>query len=176
MSLFDLNITNINKSKFDSNLGTAHELVATGILMRLGFDVSVSSVKGGAYDLLITAYFNGYGSEEKIIKAQVKTCAKSLKFIGGIRGGADRAYAQRQTAKQLISKKYKYSPKDNDLIIGVQREVCDLYLVPTIFLKNLGESISINRLKPFKNRWELLLKWNQSFLKRLEKEIISPKQ
>lgn len=176
MAFSGLNFTNIDKSKFDSNLGTAHELIVTGFLMRLGFDVSVSSVKGGPYDLLITAYNSGYGSQQRIIRAQVKTCSESIKFIGGIRGGVDRAYGQQQTTKQLVSKKYKYTTKDNDLLIGVQRDSCDMYLIPTIFLKAFGESRSVNRLKPLKNRWELLLNWNDKFLRELSKEVISPKR
>lgn len=176
MGLFDQNLNQIDKSKFDSNLGTAHELIVTGFLMRLGFDVSVSSVKGGPYDLLITVYTKGYGSKEKIVKAQVKTCSQSIKFIGGIRGGADRAYTQKQTTKELVSKKYKYTTKDNDLIIGVRRSTCDMYLIPTVFLKHFGESKSINKLKLLKNRWELLLNWNKKFLEKLFREIISLKQ
>lgn len=175
MSLFDLNLTEVNKSKFDSNLGAAQELIASGFLMRLGFDVAVSNVKGGPYDLLITVYTKGYGSQERIIRAQVKTCGKSVKFIGGIRAGADRTYAQKDTTKELVSKKYKYTTKDNDLIIGVQRSTCDMYLVPTVFLKHFGESKSTNKLAPLKNRWELLLNWNEKFLERLFREIISLK-
>lgn len=176
MSLFDENLTRIDKSKFNSNLGTAHELIATGFLMRLGFDVSVSSVKGGSYDLLITSYTRGYGSQERIIRAQVKTCGTGLKFIGGIRAGVDRAYTQKDTTKELVIKKYKYTVKDNDLIIGIQRRTCDMYLVPTIFLKHFGESKSIKKLAPLKNRWELLLNWNEKFLKKIFGEITSLEQ
>src|SRR3989304_6890455 len=91
-SIFDLDITGRIKKLAGNILGDAHEHFVTAILMRLGFDVSVASVKGTPYDLLITCYENGVGSPEQIIKAQVKTCDKSIGFIGGVRGGVDREY------------------------------------------------------------------------------------
>lgn len=33
--VFDLNVTKVEKGKFSSNLGTAHEFLVTGLLMRL---------------------------------------------------------------------------------------------------------------------------------------------
>lgn len=169
-NIFDLNVTKVEKGKFSSNLGTAHEFYATGILMRLGFDVSVSSVKGGSYDVLITVFENGYNSESRIIKAQVKTTAgNSLKFIGGIRGGADRAYTS--TTKQLVDKSYKYSPELNDLVIGINKATGNMYLVPTVFLKHFGKSISTNRISVLKNNWEILLNWNSKFLRGLLKKV-----
>lgn len=169
--IFDLNVTKSEKGKFSSNLGTAHEFLVTGILMRLGFDVSVSSVKGGAYDLLITAYRNKKRTQKTIIKAQVKTISKggSVKFVGGIRGGSDRAYTS--TTKKLVDKSYKYSEEYNDMIIGVDPESCDLYLVPTRFIKSFGKSKSKNKLNILKNNWNILLNWQDKYLDSIYKEI-----
>lgn len=169
--IFDLNVTGVERGKFSSNLGTAHELLVTGLLMRLGFDVSVSSVKGGAYDLLITAYKKEKKAKTTIIRAQVKTISKggSIKFVGGLRGGKDRAFTS--TTKQLVDKTYKYSEKFNDLIIGVDSKTCDLYLIPTRFLKTFGKSKSKNKLTILKNNWNLLLNWQESYITSLYEKI-----
>lgn len=162
----DLNVTRIEDGKFSSNLGTAHELFVTGILMRLGFDVSVSSVKGGPYDLLIEVYTDNQKSDKLLKKAQVKTCGFSLKFIGGIRGGVDRDYSS-GGSKQLISKKYKYSEIHNDIILGVQKETLDIYIVPTKYVVNFGDSRALTKLQPLKNNWDILKNWNNNFLDQL---------
>lgn len=169
--IFDLNVTKIEKGKFSSNLGTAHEFLVTGLLMRLGFDVSVSSVKGGPFDLLITAYNNKEKTKKSIIKAQVKTISSggSIKFIGGVRGGKDRAFTS--TTKQLIDKSYKYSEELNDLIIGVDPKTCDLYLIPTKFLKGFGKSKSKNKITVLKNNWDLLLNWREQYLTSLYERV-----
>jgi hypothetical protein len=169
--LFDLNVTKAEKGKFSSNLGTAHEFLVTGLLMRLGFDVSVSSVKGGPYDLLITAFNNEKKLRKFVIKAQVKTISKggSIKFIGGVRGGKDRAFTS--ATKKLVDKSYKYSEKVNDLIIGVEPATCDLYLIPTKFLRSFGKSKSKNKLSALKNNWDLLLNWREDYLTSLYNKV-----
>jgi hypothetical protein len=157
-----LNITNTETGKFASNLGTAHEFLVTGILMRLGFDVSVSSVKGGPYDLLVTVFENGPGSDSEIIRAAVRTANKqgSIRFTAGIRGGVNRKYIPDK-------KKYKYTEEHNDLVIGVDRDTLDLYLIPTVFLDYFGQSKSVNLLLPLRNNWDILLNWNETFTSNL---------
>jgi len=158
--IFDLDVTGRIKKLAGNILGDAHEHFATAILMRLGFDVSVASVKGTPYDLLITSYENGIGSTEHIIKAQVKTCGTSIRFIGGTRGGIDREY-------KIGVKEYKYSEEHNDLIIGVRKDILDLYLIPTRFLRQFGKSKSLKKLTRFKNNWDILLNWRDEYLESL---------
>ncbi len=163
-TIFDLDITGRIVKLGGNILGDAHEHYVTAILMRLGFDVSVASVKGGLYDLLITVYKNGLDSENVILRAQVKTCSTSISFIGGVRGGIDREY------KSGV-KEYKYSEEHNDLIIGVKKDSLDLYLVPTRFLKHFGKSKSFNKLSHLKNNWEILLNWRGEYLEEVLKKI-----
>lgn len=168
----DLNVTQTEKGKFSSNLGTAHEFLVTGILMRLGFDVSVASVKGGSYDLLVTVYEHGPQSKTHVIRAQTKTVSESggIKFTGGTRGGTDREYSSK--TKKLVDKTYKYSERDNDLIIGVDRNSLDLYIIPTRFLKAFGRSKSTKKLAPLKNNWNILLNWRDEFLYKLLTQLV----
>ena len=163
-TIFDLDITGRVEKLAGNILGDAHEHFVTAILMRLGFNVSVASIKGTPYDLLITCYENGIGSPEHIIKAQVKTCGTSIRFIGGSRGGIDREY------KSGV-KEYKYSESHNDLIIGVKKDTLDLYLVPTRFLKKFGKSKSLNQLEGFKNNWDILLNWRVEYLNTLLRNL-----
>lgn len=161
-----LNIVGVEEGKFASNLGTAHEFLVTSILMRLGFDVSVSSVKGGPYDLLITVFEDGPNSAPEIIRAAVKTASKggAIRFTAGVCAGINRMYIPGV-------KKYKYTPEHNDLIIGVERHSLDLYLVPTRFLEMFGDSRSISLLKVLRNNWDILLHWNDDFLSELEEQL-----
>jgi hypothetical protein len=163
-NIFDLDITG-RVSKLAGNiLGTAHEHLVTAILMRLGFDVSVASIRGGPYDLLITGFKNGPESEEVNLKAQVKTCTKSISFIAGSRAGVNRIY------KSGV-KTYKYSEKHNDLIIGVNKFNLNLYIIPTSFIKHFGNSKSIKKLDCLKNNWTILLNWRDEFLQNLFSDI-----
>jgi hypothetical protein len=161
-----LNITQRNKGAFAALLGEAHQYLVTGILMRLGFLVSVITVRGGTFDLIIPAYENFAKDKDKtvLIKAQVRTIKQSLRFIGGVRAGVDRIYLPQV-------KGYKYTPKHNDLIIGVDGATLDLYLVPTRYIGRWGNSVSKGKLQVLKNNFEILLNWNEQFLAQLERRL-----
>lgn len=81
-----------------------------------------------------------------------------------MRGGIDRYY-------RAGVKEYKYTEKDQDLIIGVHVDTLDLYLVPTRFISNWGKSRTIKKLQPLKNNWDILLNWNDEFLNELEGQL-----
>lgn len=165
-SFSQLNITQRNEGAFAALLGEAHQYLVTGILMRLGFLVSVITVRGGTFDLIIPAYENFAKDKERtvLIRSQVRTIKQSLRFIGGLRAGTDRIYLPEV-------KGYKYTPKHNDLIIGVDRATLDLYLVPTRYIGRWGNSVSKGKLQALKNNFEILLNWNDKFLSQLEKRL-----
>lgn len=162
----DKNIVKKGTATFARDIGTAHEYLVTGILMRLGFDVSVASLAAQPYDLIVEAYSDFEKDERRMLLGQVKTISEkgSLRFTGGGRAGVDREY-------KSDVKTYKYTPEHNDLIIGVDQNTLELYLVPTKFLELWGTSKSISKLKPFKNNWDILLNWNDEYHKDLRKKI-----
>ena len=164
-SLTDLNVTNLEKGKYAASLGDAHELIVAGILARLGFEVGLISVKSNPYDLWVIGYEKPNGSFAPL-RVQVKTVTPTnrIKFIGGVRAGTDRTY------KSGV-KEYKYSEKENDIIIGVKKETLDFYIIPTKYLKKWGKSKSINLIQSLKNNWDILLNWNDNFLVKLEKSL-----
>lgn len=161
-TITDLNVTGLNPAKHAALLGDAHELIVAGILARLGFEVGLLAAKGGAYDLWVMA-FRDSTHQIQPLRVQTKTVSKSggIKFTAGGRGGVDRIYLS-------DVKVYKYTEKDNDLIIGVKFDTLDLYLVPTKFIASWGKSRSVNKLQPLKNNWDVLLNWNVPFLQTLE--------
>ena len=160
-----LNITGVNKGKFASRLGEAHEYLAASLLIRIGFVVSVHASRGGTYDLIIEGFenFKRNPRKHRLLRAQIKTM-NGLKFIGGTRAGVDRVYKPGVKA-------YKYTPEHSDLIIGVDRHTLDLYFVPTRFIKRWGVSVAKKKIEPLKNNLDVLLNWNARFLKSLERRL-----
>lgn len=162
-SIKDINITKLDKGKIAANLGDAHEHIVTGILIRLGFDVGIVDVHGTPYDLMIIGYEEPNGKKH-MLRAQVKTADKSVKFIGGSRGGVDRQY------KSGV-KTYKYTTEHSDVIFGVDKSTLDIYVIPCMFLADWGTSRATSKLQPLKNNWDILLNWNDDFLAALQKML-----
>lgn len=166
-SIFDFDITGRVKKSGGSLLGPAHEHIVTGILIRLGFDVTPIGRLGVPYDLLIKAYENGPQSKEVILRAAVRTCDKSISFTAGSRGGIDRTY------KSGV-KEYRYSEQHNDIIIGVDKYTLDLYLVPTRFVENFGTgSKSLRQLALLKNNWHIRLNWRGDYIESILQRLVS---
>ena len=162
----DLNITGLDPAKHAALLGDAHEMIVAGLLTRLGFEVGLIAAKGGPYDLWLMGYADIQTRRIRPLRVQVRTVSKggSIKFIGGVRGGVDRYY-------RSGVKVYKYTEKDNDLIVGVEVDTLDLYLVPTKFIHKWGRSRTINKLQLLRNNWNIPLNWNDEYLSDLEDQL-----
>ena len=159
----DINVTGLESGKIAANLGDAHEHIVAGVLIRLGFNVGFVDVRGSPYDLLIVGLESPKG-KETILKAQVKTVQNSVSFMGGSRGGIDREY------KSGV-KTYKYTIKHSDIILGIDRDTLDIYVIPTRFIEKWGSSRATSKLQLLKNNWDIFLNWNNSYLNNLEKQL-----
>ena len=129
--------------------GFAHEHIVVGILMKKFQNVSLVDLPLSPYDIIIA---QESADGEEIIRIQVKTARKSLKFIGGTRGGIDRTY------KSDI-KKYRQSTKTSDVIIGVYPDIntFDLYIFPTFWVELIQQdSISLKKIAFTKNNFQLI--------------------
>ena len=158
------NITGLDKGRYAASLGDAHQYLVIGILMRLGFQVAHVTDRGLPYDIVIRA-FKKKGGETVLIRCQVRTLRKGrISFIAGTRAGVDREY------KSGV-KQYKFTTEHNDLLIGVDSETLDLYLIPTRFTEEWGREKAVSKLKPLKNNWDILLNWNDEFLRKLQKQL-----
>jgi hypothetical protein len=164
--LTDRNVTNLNKAKYAALMGDANEMLVAGILTRWGFEAGLLNAKGGPDDLWVMAYENLKTRKIRPIRVQIKTVGegRSIHFTAGSRGGIDRIYLS-------SAKVYKYTQEHNDMIIGVDSETLDLYLVPTIFISNWGKSKSVNQLQALKNNYDVLLNWNDEYLSSLSKAL-----
>ena len=139
------------KGKQASVDGFAHEHIAMGILMKKYQNVSLVDLPHSPYDIIIAR--KDKEENEDVIRAQVRTAIKSIKFGGGGRGGVDRKYISGV-------KEYTQTTKLSDVIIGVgpkNQRTFDLYFVPTILVEALGtRSISVKKADPLKNNYEFL--------------------
>ena len=139
------------KGKQASVDGFAHEHIAVGILMKRYQNVSLVDLPLSPYDIIIV--LKGTDGSENIIRAQVKTAPKSVRFTGGTRGGVDREY------KSNV-KTYRQSTATSDVVIGVQaidNNTYELYFVPTILIEHLDQdSISINKIRDLRENYDIL--------------------
>jgi hypothetical protein len=131
--------------------GFAHEHIAVGILMKKYQNVSLVDLPLSPYDIIIV--LKGTDDSENIIRAQVKTAPKSVRFTGGTRGGVDREY-------KSDVKTYRQSTATSDVVIGVHpidNNTFELYFVPTILIEHLNQnSISINKISDLKENYFIL--------------------
>lgn len=163
--LFDIDVTGLIKKKSGAPLGDAHELFVRAIMMRLGLEAGKADLSGSAYDVIIGGMEKPDGKNKIFLRGQVKTMDNSLTLTGGSRGGIDRKYISGV-------KHYKYSIEHSDLIFGVDKNKLDIYIVPTSFSDLWGNSVSKNRIQPLKNNWDILLNWNEDYLKELKNNLI----
>ena len=130
-------------------IGKSNELITLGLLLPEFTNAMLSAHELSSHDIIIP-WQNDY------FRTQVKTANPSISFIGGTRGGIDRNYDQ----KENISKKYKYSTKDTDLVIGIKTSgfgIFELFFVPSIFLDLTNQTtMSTNKLIFTKNNFEFV--------------------
>lgn len=162
--LSDLNVAKMQESRFAATLGDAHEHVVLGLLIRLGLEVGKVDVSSTPYDLIVGAFTKKSDGKKVFLKAQVKTIRDSLSLKGGSRGGKDRTY-------KSDVKTYKYTKDQTDLMIGIDRDTLDLYIVPTLVTEKFNSSVSKSKLQIFKNNWDIFWNWNEAYLSELAKRV-----
>jgi len=131
--------------------GFAHEHIVVGILMKKYQNVSLVDLPLSPYDIIIV--FKEKDGTENIIRAQVKTATKNIKFTGGTRGGVDRKYISGV-------KEYRHSTATSDVVIGLHplgKDSFELYFVPTVLIEEMNQkSISLNKIEALKNNYFIL--------------------
>lgn len=141
------NITNLDEGIYRTIKGNADELIAIGRCIRAGFPCSKVEVTNGRYDAVIDC-----GKNTKLLRVQIKgTSIGSIGFIGGGRSG-------RQISRSVAQRTYKYTPKDCDLILGVNSNNGDCYIIPIKDIEHFGSTRSISLLKEYRENWGILKK------------------
>lgn len=172
-SIYELDITGRVEEKSGNFLGDAHEYFVVAILMRLGFnEVGLAEDSADRFDLQLGVYSSPPDSGEEIpdktLKVQIKASSDSASFTGGTRAGADRKFS----GDDLVDKSYIYSADDIDLLIAVDKENLDLYLIPIRIVEDFGtKSKSFNKMNHLKNNWNILLNWNKNYILELKDQL-----
>jgi len=138
------NLTNINGGIFRSINGNSDEMIGVGRCMKAGFPCSRADVTNGRYDAIVDV---GNG---KMLRIQIKgTSGGSVGFTGGGRSG-------QQISRTVAQRTYKYTKADCDLILVVDGNQGDCYIIPIEDIKDFGTSRALSKLQDYKENWDIL--------------------
>jgi hypothetical protein len=141
------NITKMDGGIYRTINGNANELIAIGRCIKAGFACSKVEVTNGRYDAVIDP-----GQGKKLLRVQIKgSSTGSVSFTGGGRSG-------QQISRSVASRVYKYTSEDCDMILVVDSNNGDCYIVPIDDIKNMGKTKSLSKLGKYKENWSLLKK------------------
>lgn len=138
------------KGRQASATGFANEQRLLAALLAREFNASRVDLPHSTYDIIVEL------DKDHLIRIQVKTAKKSISFIGGVRGGADREY-------KSDVKAYTQSTETSDIVVGVSCESnngdtqIDFFFLPTLYIEKLNQkSIALSKIQFAKNDWEIL--------------------
>ncbi len=141
------NITKMAEGNYRTIDGNANELIAIGRCIKAGFACSKVEVTNGRYDAVIDP-----GKRKRLLRVQIKgTGTGSVSFTGGGRSG-------QQISREAMSRVYKYTDEDCDLILVVDGTNGDCYVIPIADIQAWGTTKSLSKLQKYKENWELLEK------------------
>jgi hypothetical protein len=139
------NIINIEMGQFRTINGNADELIGIGRCIKAGFACSKVEVTNGRYDAVIDP-----GNGKKLLRVQIKGVGNGIvAFTGGGRSG-------QQINREVKSRTYKYTQKDCDLILVVDSNNGECYIIPIKDIESWGKTKSLNRIKEYKENWNIL--------------------
>lgn len=126
--------------------GNADEMIAIGRVIKAGFPCSRVDVTNAKYNAIVDI-----GGAQKLLRIQIKgTGGKSIDFTGGGRSG-------QQINRNAPSRKYKYTSKDCDLILGINTNTGECYIIPILDISKWGNSKSLSKLEAYKENWSILI-------------------
>ncbi|MCY4000056.1 MAG: hypothetical protein OXF84_04490 [Bacteroidetes bacterium] len=144
--------------------GFANESRLLAVLLDRGHNVSCIDLPPSIYDFVVELI------EVQMVRVQAKTVGKAnrIQFTGGSRGRVDRQY-----------KSNVQDTTTSDIVVGVKSKKTngddrvDFYFVPTLLIELIQQkSISVNKLKEWKNNWDILVKCkDQEFVKNTFQEL-----
>jgi hypothetical protein len=141
-----INLTNIDSGIFRTMNGNADEMIAIGRVIKAGFPCSRVDVTNAKYDAIVDI-----GGSQKLLRIQIKgTGTDSIGFTGGYRSG-------KQISRDAPSRAYKYTQKDCDLIIGIDTNNGECYIIPIADIKEWGNSRKLAQLQDYKENWNILI-------------------
>lgn len=140
------NITGIDDGVFRTINGNSDEMIGIGRCMKAGFPCSRVDITNGKYDAIVDV------DSKRLLRIQIKgTRTGSIGFTGGSRSG-------QQISREAKSRTYKYTVEDCDVILGVDGNNGDCYIIPVEDIQQWGNSRTINSLEEYKENWKILQK------------------
>lgn len=140
------NITSIELGKYRTINGNADELICIGRCIKAGFACSKVETTNGRYDAVI----DPGGRNPKLLRVQIKgTSDGNVSFTGGGRSG-------QQISREVAQRTYKYTSTDCDLILAVDSNNGDIYIIPIKDIQNWGTTKKLSKLQEYRENWDLL--------------------
>jgi hypothetical protein len=143
------NITGLDKAGiFRTMNGNADEMIAIGRVIKAGFPCSRVDVTNAKYDAVVDL-----GGCKKLLRIQIKgTSGNGINFTGGGRSG-------KQIRKDPEAPKtvYKYTEKDCDLILGINSNNGECYIIPINDIKDWRTTKPLSKLEKYKENWTILI-------------------
>lgn len=139
------NITKIEGGNYRTINGNADELIGIGRCIKAGFACSKVEVTNGRYDAVIDP-----GKGKRLLRVQIKGAGNgSVSLTGGGRSG-------KQISREVRSRTYKYTSKDCDLILVVDSNTSECYIIPIKDIGDWGTTKSLSKLQEYKENWNIL--------------------
>jgi hypothetical protein len=140
-----VNVTKIDLGNFRTINGNADEMIGVGRCMKAGFPCSRVDITNGKYDAIVDV------NTKRLLRIQIKgTSGSSISFKGGGRSGE-------QISREAKSREYKYTRDDCDIILGVDGNNGDCYIIPVDDIQQWGNSKSLSKLTEYRENWDVLL-------------------
>ena len=141
------NISKIKPSLYRPMNGVANELIAIGRILKAGFFVAKTEIRELPYDAIIVLGPN------RSLRVQIKgSQTGTVSFEGGGRSGK-----QQKKGKEAVDRKFKYSKIHCDMLIAIDGNNGDCYIVPVEELKKYKKSATFKKLENYKERWDVLM-------------------
>jgi len=140
------NLTGMALGNYRTINGNSDELIGIGRCIKAGFACSKVEVTNGRYDAVIDP-----GNGRRLLRVQIKGAGNGqVSFTGGGRSG-------QQINRQVARRTYKYGPNDCDIILVVDSNNGDCYIIPIADLQKWKSSKSLSKLEEYRENWKILL-------------------
>jgi len=123
--------------------GYLGSLIVEQKLIRNGLNVFKPVIENGKVDMIIE-------KDNKYLRIQIKTVTVEK------RNGYKSVPMRKMTHNKTEHKTHLYTAEEIDYFVGVDLETEDVYMIPISFSQNYTSSISINKLKEYKNNFNLM--------------------
>lgn len=141
-----INLVWIDKWIFRTMNWNADEMIAIWRVIKAWFPCSRVDVTNAKYDAVVDIWW-----AKKLLRIQIKwTWNNFINFTGGTR-------SWQQISREAESRKYKYSEKDCDLIIWIDTNNWECYIIPINDIKVWWNTKSLSKLQNYKENWKILI-------------------